>query len=293
MRYIGVASLTILVGCSTRTDSSNPATDSSHSERPDKTITKAINDSAVFAGVIRRFEDNGELYTTLFFKGDFDRTLYDFLAKSSDSLVYQDDEIKRSALPFPVAAEYFDLRALDEVEVYDTSGLLLGTARFERVEYLEEIIEAGFIAVFSLAKDTPGQPAYCLSNDRRLTATKNFNYNSTKTKTLDKKISQELNLLSSADLNVIELSLAGTNKTYLLISGDTTAFIYDRENKELLYKSDSREVIVDAIPIPPLSGERPLFLVSFALPETDVYWEGLLKFNGTSYELCPRNRFKP
>jgi hypothetical protein len=292
MKYILISSLAVLAGCSTRTDSSRSGADSSDFKQSVKT-DEPVDDSVIFAGVIRKFEGNDELYTALFFKGDFDQTLYDFLTKSSDSLVYQSDEIKRSALPFPVASEYFDLRGLDKIEVYDTSGHLIGRAKLARVEYLEEMIEAGFIAVFNFEKKKSGNPAYCVSTGHEAARPKNFSYKVRTSGKLNKEILAKLPMPSAGEYNFMEMVLLPVNKTYLLISGDTTAFLYDAETNDLLYKSKSSEIIIDAIPIPVSSAERPLFLVSFGLPETDAFWESLMEFNGTRYELCARNRFKP
>jgi hypothetical protein len=286
MRYFALILLVVFIGCSSKKDTSEPITASD-------TTVAVVDDSSMFAGVIRKFEENDELYTELFFKKGYEQELYDFLAKSSDSLVYQGDEIKRSALPNPVAAEYFDLRGLEHVDVFDVSNQLIGTAKLERVEFLEQVIQAGFVGVFKLERPSKGEPAYCLSEQARENIIKNFSYNSQKTETLNKEVTSQLSMSATDNIKIIEVELRPDNETLWMVSDDTTAFIYQKKNKILLYKSERMETIDGAIPLPIAINGKPLLLINFSMPETDVFWDGLMKFNGKQYELCPRNRFKP
>ena len=290
MKTLAAILVIALAGCSTRTDSTKSSADSAKTQG---SSISQVNDSTMFIGVVHEFANNEEIYTDLYFKDNSDPELYDFVAKSVDSLVYQGDQIKRSAVAYSVADEYFDLRGLFKINVYDSANRFIGTAGFERVEFIEEIIEDGFVAVFRPDKKFCGEPAYCLTNATAVKSISNFTYTSRKTKTVDKKILEELNQPLSIDLNVVELKLSPSNITYLVISADTLSFIYKKEDRRLLYTSPGSENIFDVTPIQIEANGEPMLLVGFAVPETDIFWNALMKFNGKQYEVCPRSRFKP
>jgi hypothetical protein len=287
MKYFIVIYAVMLIGCSSRPDSST--TDSSGQSARDSSELAPEADSLGFVGFIDAIEGTDELYTDLFFRKDSFQNMYDFLARSSDSLVYQDDQIKRSALPFPVAQEYFDLRGLNSVELFDARNQLLGTARLQRIEFYEEVVEAGFVAVFKMDKQSSKEPQYCLSKGMGLSIIKDVRYAIRILKRADGEIQKQIVTTHPGVLREIEFMPA--NKRYLVISGDTSEHIFESETGNILYQSKQSETIIRVIPVPIEVNGRPLLLVSFSEPETDIFWERLLRFNGERYEFSPRNRF--
>src|SRR5688572_30488126 len=100
-----------MLGCGTRSSESVSSIDA-----PKQTFP-IVDDSAMFIGAVTELSKN-ELYIDLYLKDSivYNDELHDFFQGSIDSVIYQDDQIKRSQLPDMIAREYFNLTYLDQLD---------------------------------------------------------------------------------------------------------------------------------------------------------------------------------
>ena len=129
--------------------------------------TIIVPDSSLYIGEISTFRESGELYTPVYFHANVVTDgLFDALQKQTDSVIYEDIELRRSRVPESVARSYFNLSGLDTISVYEDARHA-GNARFVRMEYFQDVIESKFIAVFKPLGGSalPQQPDYASRGD--------------------------------------------------------------------------------------------------------------------------------
>lgn len=97
-------------------------------KRDEGSVEPVTADSSAYIGELYAFPATGDYYIYLPFPGDFQQ-----LSRMTDSLVYEDDEIRRRRIPESAANRYFNLVGLETISVYTRAGYA-GDARFVRVE---------------------------------------------------------------------------------------------------------------------------------------------------------------
>jgi hypothetical protein len=250
----------------------------------------SIRDSSTYIGLVSDFEGTGELYTDLYFQKTFEFGLYDELRKKSDSLVYQDEEIKRWRVPMPLVFQYFDMRGLQKIGLFDSTNTYVGSATFRRAELFEDFIEGRFIAVFKADGKITGTPVYGISHgDLKL---EDSRYTPIKNDTLNAQVLAFLDINRERLWKVEHFSVNPPGKVHSLVSADTTSYLVEKTSGDLryLYKSRYSEMIDDLVFVPVNINGRPAFLTRSSMPETDMTWSSLLVFNKTQYEVTDNGR---
>jgi hypothetical protein len=179
MKYYSILLSFLVLGCSTAKQDSIEAIvtngDSSITVHP---VTENLSyepvlhkeDSNMFIGVVEYHEKTNELFIPVYYRADsVDATFFEDMQLELDSIIVNDDELTRKRLKMEVARKYFNLVGLDKIAVFNRYGGRLGAAEFVRVEYLDEMIEASYTAVFkpemkiSAAKN---EASYCTSQGK-------------------------------------------------------------------------------------------------------------------------------
>lgn len=289
-RSIFLVLLIILFHCTSKKQELIKASIPFDSTQIETTLSKEIilkSNSTVFIDFIHKFEGTDEFYIYLQWKKDYDDSLHE----QADSIIYEDNEIKRTRFPLTIASQYFNLEGLREVYLFDSLGTFAGTGKFQRIEYFNDVTETAFIAVYKPTFPLHINPDYCIGNNRRGNRITNFSYSYIKSDSLKNKILANLNIPQSK-LYTFDLLKIDHDKIYAAISTDKISYISEVKDNGInyLYKSSIDELIIRLVPLPVKMNGHPILLANFVKAETDIYWSALLIFNNDSYEYAKNNR---
>jgi len=243
------------------------------------------DDSIGYIGFVQKFQESDEFYTDIYFKDPYDYRNYEDVAKLVDSVIFQDDETKRSRIPFEYANQYFDLSGIGTIEIFSSSGNLLTTGELTRIELFDDMITSGFVAVYKLVDPKISDFSYCIGNNKwQLDQTQS--YAAFSSEELSSSINKMLNLQDKQLWEMEHFRLMPTNESYSVISADTTAFIVETMNDKMtvLYSSDYSESINAIVILPIRINDKPILLANCTVPETDSDWTILLTFDGKEYK---------
>lgn len=237
------------------------------------------------------FQNTDEFFIELYFKNDnIEDDEYTRIAESGDSTIFEDEENKRTRIPYAIARKVFDLSGLDSLSLFDSHHRFLTKAHFVRVEYLDQNISPVFTAVFKADNpDCLKKSIYCIGNlqDKFVSDT----YTHFEKSALTREIGQTMGYSSQ---NFLEGKHYRTKDQSVIsvINSDTTAYIVEKKNVsyDCLYKSTTSESINDLIFVPVRRNNRPILLVRCTMPDTDVDWNELLVFDGKNYQIAERQR---
>lgn len=290
LRY-KLLTLIVLIGCSKpKTNEVN----STNNDTADNTVADLLIDSQKkdtlsYVGYVGKFEDNGLIYTDLYFVDNFDYDLYDEITKLGTQTIFKDEETQRTRLEVEKVRKYFNLTGLTDIDIYNKENIKLTTGRLSHIEYVEDMIESRFVAVFQVDNPDIFDPLFCVGNSNEDLTKIDFSSHN------DEKLKSEL--IDLLKLNTdhiwrIEHYKLSDQTIYSALSADTTAYIIETLNNEhkTLYKSRSSETINSLNVISKKINGRPIILMECAMPETDMMWNSVLIFNGTDYELSKNHR---
>jgi hypothetical protein len=301
MRTFTILFLLIFLWSCSNTDSSSK--DNSQSTIIDTTsghneAMNVLNEKTNYIGFVNSFyfSKGNEVYIDLYFiKDETDANEYTRITKLADSVIYTDDENTRYKFPSSISNKYFDLRGLSKLNIYDTKNNFVCNASFVRVEYLDQNISPSFIAVYKTEKKLGSDIFYCVSNfNEKL---ESLNYSIINDTLLTKKILDKLNVARpyyGLENNGTHVQHQTSDTTLSIVNSDTCSFIVLSTNSEfeVLYKSSEPENILNAIIIPMTENKLPYILTRIAMPESDMMWDELLYFDGTTYKTTNRQRRK-
>jgi hypothetical protein len=257
-----------------------------------------LNEKTNYIGFVNSFyfSKGNEVYIDLYFiKDEIDGNEYNRITKLADSVVYTDDENSRYRFPASLSNKYFDLRGLSKLNIYDAKNNFVCKASFVRVEYLDQNISPSFIAVYKTDKKLGSDIFYCVSNfNEKL---ENSNYSITQDSLLTKKILAKLNVARpyyERENNGTHIKYQTSDTTLSIVNSDTSSFVVLTTNSEfkVLYKSSESENILNTIIIPITENKLPYILTRNVMPESDIMWDDLLYFDGTTYKTTNRQRKK-
>ncbi|MBX2897984.1 MAG: hypothetical protein KF763_21255 [Cyclobacteriaceae bacterium] len=289
LRY-ELLTLIVLIGCS------KPKTNEVHSIDTDTTDNIAAdflidekNDTLSYVGYIGKFEDNSSFYTDLYFVDNFDYDLYDEITKLGNQPIFKDEETQRTRIEIEKAGQYFNLTGLTAIDIYNKENVKLTTGRLSHIEYVEDMIESSFVAVFQVDDPDIFDFLFCVGNSTEDLTKIDFSSHK------DEKLKSELIDLLKLNINHIwriEHYKLSDQTIYSTLSADTTAYIIETINNghKTLYKSKSSETINSLNVISKKINGRPILLTECAMPETDMMWNSVLIFNGTDYEPSKNHR---
>lgn len=239
-------------------------------------------DTVSYIGYIHKFEGDDLFYTDLLFVEDFDYNRYHELARSSDDVVFKDSDFKRVRMKIDDIGQYFELKGLGRIDVYNRKGKRLTAGRLSHIEYVEDIIEGRFVAVFNVDNPKVFEPAYCVGNPKMTLS--EIDIETYGDDALRQELISRLNLNADHVWNHEHYKMG--NSIISTISADTTAFIVETlsDSQNILYKSKFNKAINEMTIIPWYVNGLPIILARCSKPETDVTWTSALVFNGQEYE---------
>lgn len=288
----GLIILIFLTTCSTpRSNENQLAVGDEADTTASALLPRNPTDTLNYIGYIQKFEDNQSFYTDLYFVDGFNDDLYDDITKMGDKVIFKDEETKRTRIEIKKAGQYFNLTGLHTITIYNRNNLALTTGRLSHIEYVEDLIDNKFVAVFDVRNPDISDYLFCIGNMRGdLPTVKVSSYD-------DKKLDSDLITylkLSTDHVWGITYYQLDDQTTYSTVSADTTAFIVETTGKpyQTLYKSKSSELISQLTIISKKINGRQILLTISGMPETDMGWSSVLIFNGTEYEISKDHRIK-
>jgi hypothetical protein len=293
LKYVLIA-LTVFSACSSPRTPSNLNSDKDTVSQV--TVTSSITtdsvDTLCYIDYILKFEDNNSFYTDLYFLTIPNHDDFEKIENMGDSVIYKDDETKRTRIPIEKAGQYFNLTGLNWINVFNKDNQIITTGKLSHIEYIEDMIESKFIAVFKVDNPSISDFQYCISGPM-----KNFTpkrYISITNPELTSTLIDYLDLKPDDYMIVNHYQLIEPGTTYSTVSADTTAYIIESSGDKIniLYKSKSSETIMGLVIISKEINGRPILLTDCGLPDSDMTWTSLLIFNGTEYEIFGDHRIK-
>jgi hypothetical protein len=305
MRIVVAISVTALVCACAHQDPSKTLTKAEEKRLASGTVAAIpeSTDSTFYIGYVDYFPDTREFYTNVYYRKNREYPDEEFLESRLDSVIVSQDDWDRERLPIEEARKVLVLSGLDTLFIYDRSHTLVSTARFRRVEYLWNGMESFFIAVFEPDAGFTGQTGelYGISasytslgvpvsvagefEDRKLN-----DQLMTKMK-LDRALHWEMRhfrtgargkILSIVSSYAIE---SNEGQSYLTSSSGNEVHILNEEVNNFHY--------LNILPLPIAVNGAPLLLISAGYPSSDVLWDYLAGFDGSTYQAIEYNRIDP
>ena len=282
--------LLLLFSCKHKETKENEKLGSSNSQQIDLFDS---NDNCTYVGYVNKyyFQKTNEFYIELYSK----RTdiNFDKISKLTDSIIYKDDENVRRRIPLSIASKEFDFSGIRELTLFDGKQNELTKAHFIRVEFLEGSINSYITAVYQA--DSPARvnkAVYCIGNLTESLTKANYTEFSDSAMTRD--IMNKLNLTYTLNLESKHYRESINKPTFSVINMDSTAQIIERlkSGYNCIYKSSEREQIFDLVFIPIIRNTKPILLIKSVVPDTDVDWNSLLVYDGTTYKPTESQRIK-
>jgi hypothetical protein len=247
-------------------------------------------DTSIYVGFIRSFPETKEYYINLYYKGDpvDDKVWRPFL----DSVVYQDEEVKRQRLPLVEARKLLDIANLDTLWLYTRNHATDELVILSRVEWYDGVIDGGFVAVYKPNLLPFRAPYYGISADKNsYTRIPKFSALEIFDNALSMKVASHLQI-DTAGYKFTHYHLEPSQAIYTsVVSGEKT-FVTETLSGTVtkVMENDDSELILDLLPLPILVNNKPALLISSGLSESDVMWDYLATWNGTTYVESARSR---
>lgn len=253
-----------------------------------------IADSSLYVGEIFMFRETGELYTSVYFLEELvSDEVFDDLNTLADSLIYEDQEIRRRRIPISIARQYFSLWALDTLSVYK-NGHRVGDAKFVRVEYLDDVIESRFIAVFKpLGSFTVAEePDYGISKGKHPYRTIPVTHEEIKDEQLTKNLIEIFVPDTVRVWDVSHTHIMPYHSIYSVISMQSRLLLVETHEGQSRILKDLKEdfFISDLQPLHLESNGKPILLLTMGLNETDMMWHSVAVFSGEEFVFTEGNR---
>lgn len=288
---LGATYMALILACLTACGNRNqkidlPPATPVHADEPDLTLS-GVEDTVVYIGFIDKFDDNNTFWTDLYFVNGFNYDEYDQVRKLADSVVFADDEITRKRITLKKGRKYFDLSALTRISIYDKHNALRTTGRLKHIEYVEDVIEDRFVAVYDAENPGLSEYSFCVGNSVERWEGKTFL--EIQDTSLDSSAAEVLEISPSQLLFIHHYR---SDSVFSALSTDTKAYIleYNEGVWQTLYTSDSDETLYGLVVLPKVVEGKPLVLASCGMPETDATWNSLLVYNGSRYKVANRQR---
>ncbi len=294
MKIVIIITAMLIRSCSPQTDAASVKDDPTSYHQQKNQPAK----HEIYLNTISYFPNTQEFYVPLRLK-DESGSDWEALTRKTDSVTFHDDETRRSRLPKHLAEKYFDMILLDTLEVFNVEHKRITGVKLNRVEYYESIMEDYFIAVFMSGEKFSSLPEslYSLSPINKLERKTSYNYiNDAR---ITERLIRGLNILplnfwvakhlQTHDRNLIFSIFAFEEK-----SGNVS---YLTETKEgttrMLFKQTNEYCFWDVLPIPLYQNEKPVLLITMAVPETDAALEYVpFAYNGRGYVPFRNNRIR-
>jgi hypothetical protein len=260
-------------------------------------------DSTFYIGYVGYFPETKEFYTALFYKEGYENVDEEILEPKFDSVIISDVDWGRERLPMEEADKMLVLSGLDTIYIYNRRHQLISKAPLSRVEYLWNGLESYFIGVFKCGGTVTEQAEalYGISYNYPGFNASSFSAEEIEDDKLNKSLIGKLNIDPAMNWNMRHFRTKPHEATYSIISSyamdsnEAQSYLTAIENSEvtILNQEFNNFHFLNILPLPMEVNDKPLLLISAGYPSSDVLWDYLAAFDGTTYEVVDYNRINP
>lgn len=249
----------------------------------------------VYLNRVYYFKSTNEFYVSLSFNEGYSYDSIRSIKTKLDTVVFDDDEIRRTSISLELGRKYFDMSLLDEITVFDYSHNKVQESRLKRIEFFQDVMGDEFIAVFDCNLPQSQFEFYGISGANEFT--ESFKSRKIDKNDLIKELKNEWGIKPQYDLtsSAVEMSSFGTTLfSFAYYTFNNTAVTYIIEQKEdsvnTLLKLEDEYYIWQLIPTSIIYKNKPILLLWVGIPETDIEWYTSAVFDGTNYQLTNSSR---
>lgn len=267
---------------------------------PEEEKVNASLDSSYYIGYIDFFPETKEFYTSLFYKDGYADPDEELLEMKLDSVIFSEEDWSRERLPMEEAKKMLVLSGLDTIYIYNRRHQLISKGLLTRVEYLWDGLEGSFIGVFESDGKMKEQTEelYGISENFKESDHSSFVWEEVEDHDLNSTLIDKLNIDASLHWDMRHFRTAPNATTYSIISSykmnsdEGVSYLTALENNEVkvLNQQLNDYHYLNILPLPIHMNDKPLLLISAGYPSSDILWDYLAAFDGTSYEPMDYNR---
>src|SRR5688572_11691391 len=255
------------------------------------------NDTSIFISSIIPFDETREFYTPVYTLDNLEEGAWESIATKLDSVVYVgDDETKRTRLPLNIAKQYFNLSGLNRISLYNQVGNRITDATLVRIEYLEDLIESQYVAVFkpTIPSAFTSDVYYCITASADSLKTISVGYKELTDTNLTAKLFQRFKIDSTKVWEINHLQFLRDNSIWTAIALDQGSFLIETKGNEstILYQSNEDYSIMEVMLVHIEINTKPVLLVTFGKNETDWIWTSLMVYSSKGYEVVNSSRIR-
>jgi len=296
MRYLILITFLFLASCKTKETHTATSTHDSIYEQPpldeyapfvpsDSTYSSDL-DSTFYIGYIEFFPETREFYLLLSYTKD------DFFPKLDSIVYFKDEDFKRHRVANE-SLKAFPLAGLANITVYDEQNRPITKAKLESIEQFDDAISSQYIAVYKQTFTPKGGLHYYGVGENATGYQRDFSYTEFNDAALTKTLLAKLNKDTLKTWTVKHYRIQPANIVYSVLTREKESLIteFNGEIKILMYDDDNFN-FEKILPLPFQKNDKPLMLISAAVPESDVFWEGLVGYQDGKYVVNALNRVK-
>jgi hypothetical protein len=248
-------------------------------------------DSAFFVGYANYFPTTKEFYVSLYAKTD---SAFDEARANLDSMIFNEDQVMRQRLSLEKGKQYFYLNGMDTVMLCNRAHQIMAKTVLSHIEYFADMISGEFVAVYKYDKPIKHEegPWYCMSASYKQPVDKDFSSTPVVDADLNARIAKRLKSDTTQNWTIEHVRIMPSGKILTTASLDTMSYLLETaEGKIRILKQVSNDLhFGNFLPLPFMINEKPLLLMSYSIPDSDVMGDLLLSFNGKTYEPVELNR---
>lgn len=251
----------------------------------------ASMDSSVFVGPADYFKETKQFYVPLYYRQESDNYVD---PEQLDSVVFEKDGILRKRLPMKDAMKEFYLEELNHVSLFSENHSLLGKLSLSHVEYVENVESAHFVAVYLPIEIVVNEDElyYLISSNYSPVPEPGFAVEEIEDEELKNNIVERFNLDHSGSWVTHHLKVLPAGTIYSTVSNGAVSLLVETSDNysSLLQEGGDDFFFGNITPLPLKVHGKPLILVDFYVPETDITGNFVSAFNGTTFEAVAYNR---
>lgn len=250
----------------------------------------------MFISAVGYHESTNEFFVPVYYIADsVDETFFEDMALEHDSVIVKEEEITRTRLNPEVARKNFNLVGLEKILIFNKKGEQVGEATFERVEYLDEMIEGKYTAVFKpTSKIDYEDMMYCISAGRTAFTEQKWNWEKITDKRLDDQLKRKFDLDQHAVARITHVQIPELDVIYSSTPtfASWTSRLMETKNgfAQSLMELPENWSLDFLQPIHFSYNGKPVFLSGMMLEESDGYFQVLLAFDGEKYVVLEGDR---
>jgi hypothetical protein len=275
--------LCLMIACSSK-DTTQKSTADSVSNVNAAFIAPPTLDSALFIAEATYSPSSMEFFTPLHLQAGKENT--EPYEKLDSTSVSTQGEVTRKELALSEANKYFYLKGLDTLSFFGADHKLIVKAPLSGVSYIEDGVSEDFVGVYKVPQGaTVNGTVYCVSNQFSVAKAPDFSAQEITDPELNKKIAKELKAKSADGWVMHHMKTMPSGTIYSIVTKETRSLIVETKPTamSILKEVNNDYHFGNMIPLPISVNNKPLMLISYYVPETDMAGNFTAAFDGSGY----------